>query len=158
MEDAKKVLPRTVREIQAGMNQKLHIGAQLYVSVDTETVADFGLGEAAPGVAMTSDTLMAWYSSTKGVYSIAMAQQWEKGRLDIDDPVCRFIPEYAQNGKEKTTLRRLLTHTHGMVYIPGMGMALAVMPLRYKNWDEFIAKICEAPREPDWVQGATEGY
>lgn len=160
MEDPRKVLPRTVREIEAGMAAGLHIGAQVYVSLNAEPLADFGVGQARQDISMTKDTMMAWYSSTKAVFSIALAQQWEKSKLDIDDLVCKYIPEYGKYGKEIITLRHLLTHTAGVRYTPGMGlgMAVATAPLRFKSWDEFIGRVCEAQREPDWTPGQRAGY
>ena len=126
--------------------------------MNAKPVADFGVGEGRPGMPMTNDTMMAWYSSTKAVYSIVFAQLWERGKLDVDDLVCKYIPEYGTKGKETITLRHLLTHTAGVRYVPEMVMSSAVAPLRYKSWDEFITKCCEAEREPDWLPGRRGGY
>ncbi len=39
----------------------------------------------------------------------------DQGRLDFDQPVAEIIPEFAQNGKEKVTVRNLLLHDSGLV-------------------------------------------
>ena len=62
---------------------------------------------------MTPDSLMVWYSMTKALTAVAIAQQWERGQLELDDPVVKYIPEFGQNGKEGVTIRHVLTHTGG---------------------------------------------
>jgi CubicO group peptidase (beta-lactamase class C family) len=48
---------------------------------------------------------------TKAVTSVAVAQAWERGLLDVDDAVVRFVPEFGANGKHAVTIRHLLTPT-----------------------------------------------
>src|SRR5688572_28910496 len=95
------------------MAERLHVGAQMYVSLNGEPVACFGMGEARSGVAMTADTLMLWLSSVKPVGAVAIAQLWEQGELELDDRVADYIPEFGVKGKEGITIRHLLTHTGG---------------------------------------------
>ena len=40
---------------------------------------------------------------------------YEAGRLGVDDLVTKFIPEYGNHGKEKTTIRNLLLHNAGLL-------------------------------------------
>ncbi|HEX2642784.1 MAG TPA: serine hydrolase domain-containing protein, partial [Thermoanaerobaculia bacterium] len=84
-------LPRTRAAIEEGIRQGLHLGAQLYVSRNGGTVASTALGEVRPGEPLTPDHLMLWLSSTKPVGAVALARLWERGRLELDDPVVRFI-------------------------------------------------------------------
>src|SRR5207245_9879847 len=44
----------------------------------------------------------------------AMMQLVEKGEFRLNDPVAKYIPEFAQNGKEDITVRGLLTHYSGL--------------------------------------------
>ena len=144
-------LPKTRAVLQRGMERGVHLGAQLYVSRAGKTVADFGVGEAQPGVPMTADTLMTWYSSTKPLTSMCVGQCWERGKLQLDDPVAKFIPEFAKHGKEAITLRHLLTHTAG---IPN-----ADLLARFKHkWADVIAVICDAKLEPGWEVGRHAQY
>ncbi len=62
---------------------------------------------------MTRDTLMLWLSAGKPVTAAAVMQLVERGRVQLDDPVARYVPEFAVNGKETFTLWNLLTHTRG---------------------------------------------
>ena len=94
MDNPRDVLARTIQVIESGMEEGLHIGAQLYVSHHGKTVADFGLGEARRGVPMDENSMMLWWSSTKPTAAVAFGQLWERGKLDIEAPVIDYIPEF----------------------------------------------------------------
>ena len=143
-------LPRTDAAITAGMRDGLHVGAQLYVSVNRQVVADVAFGEARRGVAMSSDTLMPWMSCSKPVGAVVLAQLRDRGVLDFDDRVAHHIPEFAANGKDAITLRHILTHTTG-VQPPAPGWD-------ERPWDEVIAAVCTAALRPDWPAGEKAGY
>ncbi len=60
---------------------------------------------------MTVDTVFDLASLTKVVATTtAVMQLVEKGEVRLNDPVAKYIPEFAQNGKEDITVRGLLTH------------------------------------------------
>lgn len=147
------VLPATVAEIEAGRVAGLHVGAQLTVAVDGVLVADVALGLARPGVPMAADTLMLWLSATKTVTAIAVAQQWERGELDLDERVADHIPAFGVHGKDAITIRHLLTHTAGIRGAGGTGEA----GMR-GGWDAVVDRICAARLEPGWVPGHRAGY
>lgn len=64
---------------------------------------------------MTVDTVFDLASLTKVVATtIAVMQLVEKGQLRDNDPVAKYIPEFAQNGKEDITIRELLIHHSGL--------------------------------------------
>ena len=67
--------------LEQGVVDGTHIGAQIYVSRGREVLADYAVGMARPGVPMTTDSLMIWFSMTKAVTAVAVAQQWERGNL-----------------------------------------------------------------------------
>ncbi|EJT97380.1 beta-lactamase/transpeptidase-like protein, partial [Dacryopinax primogenitus] len=52
-------------------------------------------------------------SSTKGLVITVTHRLIERGILDLDAPVCKYWPEFAQNGKEHITLKMILNHTSG---------------------------------------------
>lgn len=52
-------------------------------------------------------------SVTKGLLAVCVHLLSERGLLDLDAPVGRYWPEYACNGKARTTVADLLTHTAG---------------------------------------------
>lgn len=64
---------------------------------------------------MTIDTIFDVASLTKVVATTpAVMLLVERGQLQLDEPVCAYIPELSGGGKEKITLRQLLTHTSGL--------------------------------------------
>jgi uncharacterized protein YbbC (DUF1343 family)/CubicO group peptidase (beta-lactamase class C family) len=63
---------------------------------------------------MTPDTIFDVASLTKVVATTtAVMQLVQKGEVRDNDPVAKYIPEFAQNGKEDVTVRELLTHHSG---------------------------------------------
>jgi uncharacterized protein YbbC (DUF1343 family)/CubicO group peptidase (beta-lactamase class C family) len=61
--------------------------------------------------AMTVDTIFDLASLTKVVATTtAVMQLVERGKVRLNDPVAKYIPEFAQNGKDDITVRELLTH------------------------------------------------
>jgi CubicO group peptidase (beta-lactamase class C family) len=144
-----EALPKTATAIRAGIAEGLHIGAQLYVSLADRVVADLAFGESRAGVAMTPETLMLWMSATKPVTAVAIAQLWERGLLELDDPVARHVPEFAQNGKGGITIRHVLTHTGGF---------RAGLAWNNTEWEQIIQQICASRLEPRWVPGKKAGY
>ena len=90
-----------------------------------------GLADIARGTKMADDTLVRIYSMTKPLTSAAIMMLYEEGRFQLDDPISRFLPAFANQrvyaggnrGKMDTvpaqrpiTFRDLLTHTSGLTY------------------------------------------
>lgn len=64
---------------------------------------------------MTAETIFDLASMTKVVATTtAIMQLVDQGRLRLDDPVAKYWPEFAQNGKARITLQQLMTHTSGL--------------------------------------------
>jgi len=65
--------------------------------------------------AMTLDTIFDCASLTKVVATTtAIMQLWEQGKFRMNDPVAKYIPEFAQNGKQDILIRQLLVHYSGL--------------------------------------------
>jgi CubicO group peptidase (beta-lactamase class C family) len=143
-------VPLTWQALRAGIDQGLHLGAQLFVSRHGDTVVDAATGERRPGQPLRRDDLMLWLSSTKPLAAVAIAQLWERGLLEIDDPVARHIPEFAAHGKDAITLRHLLTHT--------AGIRMLNVGWPHDPWDAIVARIAAMRPEPRWTPGAKAGY
>ncbi len=64
---------------------------------------------------MTVDTIFDLASLTKVVATTtAVMQLVQKGQIRVNEPVAKYIPEFAENGKEEITIRELLTHFSGL--------------------------------------------
>ena len=113
--------------VQAG-----HIpGVVASVSSGNDTLYEAAFGERAlgQGVAMTPDTVFWLASMTKPIVGAAAMQLVEQGKLTLDEPAAKILPELAEvklltgwdaagkpllrAPKTQITLRQLLTHTAG---------------------------------------------
>jgi uncharacterized protein YbbC (DUF1343 family)/CubicO group peptidase (beta-lactamase class C family) len=64
---------------------------------------------------MTIDTVFDLASLTKVIVTATSVMQLvELGKVRLNDPVAKYLPEFAQNGKEDITVRQLLTHYSGL--------------------------------------------
>ena len=107
--------------------------AQLQVMRDGQLVHQTVLGKASleTGAAMAEDTLVRIYSMTKPITSVAFMMLVEEGKVALDDPVHRFIPEWRDLGvyvaglpgafqtrRTDSPMRMidLLRHTSGLTY------------------------------------------
>jgi len=93
-------------------------GAVLVVGHDGAVVYRKAYGNRAlepKPEAMTLDTVFDLASLTKVIATTtAMMQLVEQGKVRMNDPVAKYLPEFAQNGKEDITVRQLMTHYSGL--------------------------------------------
>ena len=74
---------------------------------------------------MTPETIFDLASLTKVLATApAIVKLVEDGKLRVNDPVVRYLPEFASHGKDQITLRMLLTHTSGLAPDPPIAAAL----------------------------------
>lgn len=144
------LLPRTCRVIRQGIAEKLHLGMQVFVSKKFAPIADFALGENAPGEDLATNFLLPWLSAGKPITAVAILQRVEAGVLHLDQPVCDIIPEFTVQGKERITLTDLLRHTSCLKPIA------TGWPRR--NWQEIVEKICQTGIRRDRGDGLIGCY
>lgn len=117
------------------------------------------------GPPMTKDTIFRIYSQTKPVTGVAMMILFEEGKWTLDDPVSKFIPEFANlrvfksvnaDGSFETvpaerppTMRELMSHSAGFAYglVPDnpLDKAYADKVLGARSRDDFVKAIAEIP-------------
>ena len=97
------------------------VGAALAVYVDGNAVIDLwgGHADGARTRPWERDTLVNLYSVGKAVTAVCALRLVEAGLLDLDAPVARYWPEFAQAGKARIPVRYLLTHRWGCRPSPG---------------------------------------
>src|SRR5258708_24259321 len=93
-------------------------GAVLLVGHDGQVIyrKAFGNRSLEPTrTPMTVDTIFDIASLTKVVATTtAVMQLVERGKIRLNDPVVKYIPEFGQNGKADIEVRDLLTHYSGL--------------------------------------------
>jgi CubicO group peptidase (beta-lactamase class C family) len=108
---------RMDREIHRGLGT-VYPGAVVLVARNGVIVKHEAYGDAVQysgqQVAMRADTMFDLASLSKLFTSIAVMQLVEQGKIDLDAPVARYLPEFAQNGKQNVHVRHLLAHTSGL--------------------------------------------
>jgi uncharacterized protein YbbC (DUF1343 family)/CubicO group peptidase (beta-lactamase class C family) len=104
--------------IEEAIREKLIPGAVVIVGHDGEVVYRKAFGSRAIEARrepMTVDTIFDLASLTKVIVTTtAVMQLVEQGRVKPNDPVAKYLPEFAQNGKEEITVRQLLVHFSGL--------------------------------------------
>ena len=135
-----------------GLDDGLHIGARLYVSLRGHVVSDIVVAEAEPGRLLSHNSVCPWLSAGKPHTAAAIAWLWERKLLKLDDPVCKFLPEFAPHGGPKAaiTLRHCLTHT--------AGLRAAISAWTRQSPAEILQTLGNAPLEPNWIVGKSAGY
>src|SRR5208282_2736554 len=93
-------------------------GAVVLIGHDGQVIYRKAFGERALDPRrepMTLDTIFDLASLTKVVATTtAVMQLVEKGQVRVNEPVMKYIPEFAENNKEEITVRELLTHHSGL--------------------------------------------
>ena len=131
-------------------------GAAFTAYVDGEKVVDLWGGDARPGTAWAKDTLTTIMSTTKGCAALCAMVLHDRGLLDIEAPVAQYWPEYAQAGKERTTVRQVLDHTSGMLCFSDPAALLDWNGRGWDDYDEIARRIAASP--PAWEPGTRIGY
>ena len=73
-----------------------------------------GLRNKVTGEPWERDTMVVVHSATKGLAAMTLAIAHSRGWLDYDERIAAYWPEFAQQGKEKITVRQLLAHQAGL--------------------------------------------
>jgi CubicO group peptidase (beta-lactamase class C family) len=139
----------------------------------------FGMADAGSTRPVTVDTIFRIASMTKPFTSLAVMQLVEQGRLSLDDPAEKYLPQLAnlkvfetfnaetgaytlRPAKRAPTVRHLLTHTAGLGYgftspivrdfKPRGGEAYAVGPLLFEPGEQWLYST-----GIDWAGRIVEG-
>ncbi len=92
----------------------------------------YGKRDIESGVLVEKDTIFRIYSMTKPIVGVALMTYYDEGRFTLDDPVSKFIPEFAglkvakedgedgmpvvEDADHPMTMRELMSHTAGLTY------------------------------------------
>jgi CubicO group peptidase (beta-lactamase class C family) len=92
------------------------LGAACCIYYRGEKVVDLwgGVKNQSTGEPWQEDTMVIVYSTTKGLSGLAMALAHSQGLFDYDERISKYWPEFAQQGKDKITVRQLLAHQAGV--------------------------------------------
>ncbi|MDC0763820.1 serine hydrolase [Brevibacillus sp. AG] len=120
--DLEHLADRIDEVIERTLYEKRLVGAVIKVAIDGELVYSraAGFADREENRPMREETLFRLASVTKPIVSTAALVLVAQGRLQLDDRVDRWLPEFRprlQNGEYATiTVRHLMTHTAGLTY------------------------------------------
>jgi CubicO group peptidase (beta-lactamase class C family) len=100
----------------ANFDEGLEIGSSVAVTHQGRSVVDLWAGYADPERTRPwqQDTIVCVFSTTKAMVIACMLKLVADGKLDLDEPVATYWPEFDQAGKSEITTRHVLLHQAGM--------------------------------------------
>jgi CubicO group peptidase (beta-lactamase class C family) len=118
-----------------------------------EKVVDLwgGIRNKGTGEPWEPDTMVVVHSATKGFAAMTLALAHSRGWLDYDERVARYWPEFAQNGKDRITVRQLLAHQAGLFAVDEPVDRSVVADL------DRLAVVL-ARQTPAWEPGTRQAY
>jgi CubicO group peptidase (beta-lactamase class C family) len=108
--------------LEAGIATRKIVGATTRISLDGREVYSHsvGLADREAGTRVGTDTIFRLASMSKAIVAATTLALMERGRLSLDHPVARYLPDFCPKLREGSTpdilLRQLLTHTSGLTY------------------------------------------
>jgi CubicO group peptidase (beta-lactamase class C family) len=129
------------------------LGAACCIYYQGEKVVDLwgGIRNKATGEPWEEDAMVVVHSTTKGLSAMALALLHSRGLLDYEERVSTYWPEFAQQGKEKITVRQLLGHQAGLAALDAPVDRAVVADL-----DRLAVAL--AQQKPAWEPGTRQGY
>ncbi|HET6416095.1 MAG TPA: serine hydrolase domain-containing protein [Polyangiales bacterium] len=128
-------------------------GAAAAVFLDGKPVVDIWAGPARhDGTPWKQDTMTICYSGTKGIVSTAIHMLATDGLIDYEAPVAEYWPEFGCKGKERITVRQLLSHQAGLHKIVHLVEKLTDI----LDWDLIVSRLEKT--EPDFAPGTANAY
>lgn len=99
----------------------------------------------------SDQTMSVAFSVTKGMAAAAMVVAHSQGMFELDRPVSQYWPEFARHGKERITVRELLSHQAGLITVEP---SLSAEELR--DHDQLAETL--ADQKTHWKPGTRHGY
>lgn len=138
---------------ERNFTERGELGAACAVYHKGEKVVDLwgGIRDEASLAPWEEDTMTVVYSMTKGMSALAMAVAHSRGLFEYDEPVATYWADFAQNGKEKITVRQMMNHQAGLCAIDEpLSLEILADP------DKTASAI--AKQKPAWEPGTKHGY
>ncbi|OYW86604.1 MAG: esterase, partial [Hyphomonas sp. 32-62-5] len=140
-------------EFERNFAARGEVGASVCLSVDGQTVVDLWGGMANPETndPWQEDTVSIVFSCTKAAVATCAHILIDRGQLNPNALVKDYWPEFAKNGKEKTTVQMMLNHESALPTLRD-----PVKPGGFADWDYMVGRM--ADEEAFWEPGTRNGY
>jgi CubicO group peptidase (beta-lactamase class C family) len=139
--------------IETAIREQGEVGLQVAVYHQGELVVDAwgGIADETTGRKVDGDTLFPVFSVVKAVTATALHIQAERGLIEYDQPIARYWPEFAAQGKDRATIRDALSHRLGIPQMPD-----GVTPELMSDYDWMVDQL--AQMKPRFAPGTDNGY
>ena len=139
-------------EFRENFASRGEIGSAVCVYRDGEKVVDLwgGHTDEARTQPWSEDTIVLMSSIAKSMSALSVHMLVDRGQVSLDEPVARYWPEFAQNGKENILLRHTISHQCGVIFCD------AAKPGDFFDYPAQVAAI--AAQEPAWPAGTKGAY
>jgi CubicO group peptidase (beta-lactamase class C family) len=133
--------------------QRHELGGACCAFVRGDKVVDLwgGIRRKRTGEPWEQNTMVVVHSATKGLAAMTLALAHSRGWLDYEERVSAYWPEFAQNGKERITVRQLLAHQAGLFAFDDVVDRSTVADLHR-------LAVVLARQKPAWEPGTRQAY
>lgn len=107
--------------------------------------------DCASGGTADNRTLFPVFSATKGIAATLVHIIYKEYKLDYDTPISVWWPEFGTKGKNKISMRHVLTHTAGVPQLPAVARESD-----FTDWGLMCAKVADLPLL--WEPGTESHY
>jgi CubicO group peptidase (beta-lactamase class C family) len=110
---------------QAGMHPAIQVCLRHNGRVVLNRAIGHGWGNGpddppdAEKIPVTPETPFCVYSAAKAMTTTLVHLLAERGVFSLDDRVCDYLPTYTSHGKDRTTIRHVMTHSAGVPFATG---------------------------------------
>jgi CubicO group peptidase (beta-lactamase class C family) len=181
--DAVGVSAERLKRLDAGMQRFIDEGRLAGVTtllarrgkiIHTSTFGKKDVRRADP---ITRDSIFRIYSMTKPITATAMMMLFEEGKWQLDDPIARYIPEFAklqvyvgdnpdgsmklEDARRPMTMRELMTHSGGLGYVLNQANAVDRMIIKDQTLNADVplqVMIDKLAKTPLMAQPGTRWY
>lgn len=146
---------RVEEYFEKSINSKFELGASISIEIEGERVLNLwgGFKDSDRSTPWEEDTLCNTFSVSKAMTSACILKLIQEEKIDLNEKVSFYWPEYGCNGKEKTKIIDLLTHRAGMF---AFEENFSIKNPEWQDWNLFVNKL--AKQKPFYIPGSAQSY
>lgn len=144
---------RLADQLAEFVDSGLEVGASISVWHESENLVNIwgGYADVTKSKPWNQDTIVNVWSSTKTICALAILICHDRGLLSVHEPVAKYWPEFAANGKENVLIKHIMSHSSGL--------AGWEEPLTHEQmYDVKLSTERLAAQAPWWEPGTASGY